>query len=95
MARQEHLEIISPSGDVKFLKLDPAKGIVNIGRHPENDVVLEHPRVVPFHAVVDFRQKPYRVISLGSDGDLVVGGERLASNSPREFGPWDSFQLCG
>src|SRR5438105_2202395 len=95
MATQEQLEIFSPSGDVKFLKLDPAKGIINIGRHPENDVVLEHPRVDPFHAVLDFRQRPYRVMSLGSDGDLVIGGERLTSNSPREVGPWDSFQLCG
>jgi len=80
MARQEQLEIISPSGEVKFLNLDPSKGIVNIGRHPENDLVLEHPQVGLFHAVLDFRQKPYRIMSLGTDGDLVVGNERLPAN---------------
>src|SRR6266542_1572654 len=95
MARQELLEIISPSGDVRFLNLDPSKGIINIGRHPENDLVLDSPRVGPFHAVLDIRQKPYRIVSLGADGDLTMSGQPLAANAPLLLNLWDTFQLCG
>ncbi len=95
MARQEQLEIISPGGEVKFLSLDPSKGIINIGRHPENDLVLENPQIGLFHAVLDYRQKPYRIMALGTDGDLMMGSERLPANTPRPVNLWDTFQLSG
>ncbi len=61
----DRLEVISPSGDIKFYELDPAHGVTNIGRHPDNDVVIDSPAVAPFHAVLYHQQKPYQLIFIG------------------------------
>jgi len=50
MANASHnqLEIIGPGGRIEFYELDPGKGVTNIGRHPENDIVIDSPTVAPF-----------------------------------------------
>ncbi len=53
MATLDQLEIISVSGMVEFYELDPAKGVTSIGRHPDNDVVLDSPGIALFHAMLD------------------------------------------
>jgi pSer/pThr/pTyr-binding forkhead associated (FHA) protein len=58
MPAQDQLEIITPSGDIRFYDLDPRQGIANIGRHPDNDIVIDSLHVAPFHAVLDYSQKP-------------------------------------
>ena len=40
------LELIFPNGDIRFLNVEIEKGVVNIGRHPENDIVIDAPGVL-------------------------------------------------
>lgn len=68
MSRSEQLEIVDPNGFIQFVELDLALGLLNIGAHPDNDVVLDGPGVRPFHALLDFRARPYQVMFLDANG---------------------------
>ena len=80
----DQLELIAPSGQVSFYDLDPARGVANIGRHPDNDIVIDSPSITPFHAVLDYHEKPYRLILLGA-----------AAGPSREVNASDLVQLDG
>lgn len=95
MSGRHHLEIISPSGEVNFYDLDPARGITNIGSHPENDIVIDTPGVAAFHAVLDHRDRPYQLMLLSDDSGTSLRGEQLAPNVATEVHTWDSIQLDG
>ncbi len=95
MSDQDHLEIIKASGAIEFYPLDPYKGITNIGRHPENDVVFDTPGVAPFHAVIDHRRKPYHLVVLSHDGYTTLGGQFLPPNMATPLYNWDNIQLDG
>jgi hypothetical protein len=89
----DQIEIISPNADVKFYELDAAKGITNIGRHPENDIVIDNPKVALFHAMLDHRQKPYQLVVMSGDGHTRVQGETLPPNTTREMHNWDALEV--
>lgn len=74
MPRFDQLEIVDPAGHIQFVDLDPAVGLLNIGTHPDNDVALQGPGVRPFHALLDFRSRPYQILLLDESG----AGERSA-----------------
>ena len=97
-ASPSQLEIISPSGEIEFHDLDPGKGVTNIGRHPENDVVIDSPTVAPFYAVLDHRKRPYHLMVL-SAGDIpaqtMLRGQPLPPNISEELHDWDTFQIDG
>ena len=95
MATQAQLEIISPGGEVSFLDLDPSKGVANIGRHPDNDIVLEDPHVAPFHAMLDYSQQPYRLAVLSPDAEVDVQGRRMAADSLATLHGWDAIEIAG
>lgn len=91
----DQLEIIHKSGDIRFYALDASKGLTNIGRHPENDVVLDSPTVDAFHAVLDHRQKPYQLMLLSAWGNPRVGGQSVPSQSTLTIMPWDTVEIDG
>jgi hypothetical protein len=93
MATHDQLEIVYPSGEIEFHDLDPATGVTNIGRHPDNDVVIDGPGVAPFQAMVDHRQQPYRIMVLSEECEATVEGERLLPNTFRELHNWDTVQI--
>jgi pSer/pThr/pTyr-binding forkhead associated (FHA) protein len=95
MPPQAQIEIISPDGDTRFLDLDPAKGVVNIGRHPDNDIIIDSPGVAPFHAVLDHRQKPYQIMLLTEEGDTRLKGQRLVANVFQPLDDWDTIEIDG
>jgi hypothetical protein len=79
MPNQAYLEIIHPNGDVEFHPLDPGKGITTIGRHADNDVVIDQPGVQPFHAVLDHRRSPCQIVVLSAGGEhSSPAGDALA-----------------
>jgi hypothetical protein len=92
---QDQLEIIRSSGEIEFYNLDPGKGITNIGRHPENDIVLVSPGVAAFHAVLDHRQKPYQLVVLSQESPTTLGGQILPSNVSTPLHDWDAIQFDG
>ncbi len=96
MPDQERLEIIHPNGAVEFIPLDPARGAINIGRHPDNDVVLESPGAAPFQVVLNCSQKPYHLLLLSSEGEkTTLGGRALSPNAPTEYQIWDVVEIAG
>lgn len=70
------LEVINPNGDIVFYPLDSGRGVLNIGRHPDNDVVLQDGSIELFHALFDTRNTPYQLLLLAdpySVGGATVG----------------------
>src|SRR5688572_2626656 len=94
-AALDQLEVIGPSGEIRFVDLDPNRGVTNIGSHPENDVVLDSPDVAQFHAMLDHRQKPYQLVVFDADGATLIGGVQAAPNTPYPLSNWDTVELDG
>ncbi len=67
MPHHLQLQITKPNGQVEHFPLDPQKGIINIGRDPQNDLVINDPAVELFHAFLDYRQNPPSFVILGSE----------------------------
>ena len=90
MPNQAYLEIIHPNGDVEFYPLDPGKGLTTIGRHADNDVVIDHPGVEPFHAVLDYRRSPchFIVLSAGGEHSSPAGDSSVLH-------PWNALEIAG
>ncbi len=72
MPRFDQLEIVDSAGHIQFVDLDPVVGLLNIGAHPDNDITIQGPGVRPFHALLDFRSRPYQILLLDDNG----AGER-------------------
>lgn len=70
MQPHEQIEIVTPGGQVRFFSLDHHSGVVNIGQHPDNDIVLTGREIRPFHGLIDYRQRPYQYVSLDDSGGL-------------------------
>ena len=58
------LQLTLPEGDIRTYPLDPAGGVTNIGRHSDNDIVIDGPDVKPFHFVLDHQETPFQLIAL-------------------------------
>ena len=95
MATFAQLEVIGPGGSVEFYNLDQPQGVANIGRHPDNDIVIDSPNVAPFHAVLDYRQWPYQIILLSEQGQTTLEGQQLAANSRTSMDNWNTVRVDG
>lgn len=51
--------------------------VVALGRHPENDVVLEDPTLSRFHARIEKRGDKFVIVDLGGQNGLFVNNERV------------------
>ena len=91
----DQLEIITAAGAVEFYTLDRAKGITNVGRHPDNDIVIDSPNVPLFHAVLDHRHRPYHVMILGEETETRLDGRRLAPNVSSVLPPSGTLEVDG
>ncbi|MBI1881544.1 MAG: FHA domain-containing protein [Chloroflexi bacterium] len=95
MATLDQLEIISVDGLIEFYDLDPTKGVTSIGRHPDNDIILDSPGIALFHAMLDHRQKPYHFLLLSHDESTSLAGRLLPANTSSPLQNWDNIQLEG
>ena len=73
------------SQKIKNFDLDPQKGIVNIGSDPSNDIVLTGETIRPFHLMLDYRQKPFRIMPLDPQAEIFVDGARLSGQNSQEI----------
>ena len=100
MTAKDQPEVISPQGQIAFFAL-AGRGITNLGRHPENDIVIDSPQMPLFYAVLDHRTQPYRITVLGGAGETSIqtqtqGDRRPARPQlPVEICPWDQVQFAG
>ncbi|MFL7794233.1 MAG: FHA domain-containing protein [Anaerolineae bacterium] len=95
MVAREHLEIIGPDGTVEFYTVDPVKGVINIGRHRDNDIVIDSPQVALFHAILDHSKKPYTVVVLDEEGETYLNGQSLSPNVSQMLNHWSPLEIDG
>ncbi len=55
------------------------KGFINIGCHPDNDIILSGKDVLPFHAMIDYRQEPYQLTPLSSEAEIYLNNGLVSS----------------
>lgn len=83
------LEVIHPNGDIVFYPLEAAHGVLNIGRHPDNDVVLQDGSIDLFHALLDTRQSPFHLLIMADP--YSVGGASVGT--AQTVALWDPIPL--
>jgi hypothetical protein len=66
--------------------------VVNIGSHPENEIVLSGPEVLPFHATVVLDDGQFRLIPLEPEAVTRVGGE-LVQDAPLAIDSSQSVEI--
>ena len=88
------METSSPTHATTF-RLNLQKGITNIGSHPANDIVIDDPRVQPFHLILDHRKKPYQIIALSPESNIRLNGVSIAGNDPIEVKDLNQVQFNG
>lgn len=91
----DQLEIIDPAGRIRFYPLNSAKGIANIGRHIDNDIVINRPGVAPFHAMLDHRTRPYHLVVLAQREKTLLDNEPAPINIPTPLNSWASLEIGG
>lgn len=92
MLRQDRLQIIDTRGKIEFYVLPPG-GVTYIGRHPDNQIILDSPGVAPFQAILDHRQKPYHILLLSQTEPVTVGPELLPPGAPYPLPDGSIIQL--
>ncbi|MFZ9889259.1 MAG: FHA domain-containing protein, partial [Myxococcota bacterium] len=72
------------------------KAVVGVGRHPDNDIILDDPTLSRFHARIERRGATYAVTDLGSSVGVLLNGQRiegdreLSSGDKLTFGRYDA-----
>ncbi len=67
------------------------RGHVHIGRRPDNDLVIDDPRVSRLHAQLRAYQGRYMLFDLGSTGGTFVNGQRITATA---LYPGDTITLA-
>jgi len=68
------------------------QGVINIGRSPENHLVLEDPRVSRYHAQLRAVKGKFVIFDLDSSAGIYVNGQRVTQ---RALLPGDVVMLAG
>ncbi len=95
MTTFDQLEIISAGGLIEFFDLHPARGLTNIGSHPENDIVLPGANVAPFHLVIDHRITPAHLLVLTTDHSTTLDNVSVSPERPWPLQNWASVEFGG
>ena len=95
MTTFDQLEIISAGGLIEFFDLHPARGLTNIGSHPENDIVLPGANVAPFHLVIDHRITPAHLLVLTTDHCTTLDNVSVSPERPWPLQNWASIEFGG
>ncbi len=88
------MEIIHPDGEITFYDLDPRRGVINIGRDPDNDIVIDSPVIAPFHVVLDYRQSPCYVVKLSTEENVAIDGQATPYNTPIPLPGWTPLEIA-
>ena len=62
------------------------QSLVRLGRHPDNDIVLNDRTLSRYHARIEKRAEAYVVVDPGSQNGVHKNGERIDDESPLESG---------
>ena len=78
------LIISAPDGKRGILEVN--KPVITIGRGNANDLVLNHPSISRFHAVVKLKDNTVVIADRGSTNGVVLNGERIAAEAELKNG---------
>ncbi|HIE13107.1 MAG TPA: FHA domain-containing protein [Desulfotomaculum sp.] len=78
----------------EFTRALPVRqAVINIGRDPANDLVLEHPAVSRCHARIVFKSGGHLIYDLNSTNGTYVNGKRVVNST--ELPPGSLIQIAG
>jgi hypothetical protein len=75
-------------------ELDFDSPVVNIGSHPENEVVLTGTGVLPFHATMHLQEGQFHFVALGGISAIKIDGTQLTA-TPVKFSPMQRVEIGG
>ncbi|MDP2343348.1 MAG: FHA domain-containing protein [Deltaproteobacteria bacterium] len=78
-------------GDELLAEHELARAVIGLGRHPENDIVLDDRTLSRFHARIEKRADTYVVVDLGAQNGVHKNGERIEKES--ELASGDRIEL--
>ncbi len=73
-------------GDELLAEHEIARAVIGLGRHPENDIVLDDRTLSRFHARIEKRANSYVVVDLGAQNGVHKNGLRIEKESALESG---------
>ncbi len=81
-----------------LVALDRVKGVtfatsLSIGRHPDNDLVIDHPMVSSWHGAIEWDGERWRLKDLGSSNGTSVNDRRLQGR--RAINEGDVLRFAG
>lgn len=78
-------------GEERLAEHDLARAVIGLGRHPENDIVLDDRTLSRFHARIEKRNNAFVVVDLGAQNGVHKNGERIEKES--ELASGDRIEL--
>jgi len=66
---------------------------LTIGRHPHNDIILDHPAISRTHAYLARRDGGYVIEDVGSTNGTFVNGKRIAPGQAHTLRPGDTIRI--
>ena len=84
MSAQARLTIYR--GEELLAEHDLMRPVVGLGRHPENDIVLDDRTLSRFHARIERRQDRFVVVDLGAQNGVNLNGARIDRESELHAG---------
>ncbi|HEY1101724.1 MAG TPA: FHA domain-containing protein, partial [Myxococcota bacterium] len=64
-------------GDEQRAEHELARAVVGLGRHPQNDIVLDDRTLSRFHARIEKRDEGFVVVDLGAQNGVHLNGDRI------------------
>lgn len=68
-------------GEEQRAEHELARAVVGLGRHPQNDIVLDDRTLSRFHARIERRDSGFVVLDLGAQNGVHLNGERIAQEA--------------
>jgi len=91
----DQLEITGPNGETILYPLDPAKTAIRIGRHKDNDLILDSPEIGLLQAVLDRRTRPYHILVIDRRRKMTLAGRELLPNVQYPLRDGEKLQVSG
>jgi pSer/pThr/pTyr-binding forkhead associated (FHA) protein len=73
-------------GEELLEEFDLARAVIALGRHPENDIVLDDRTLSRFHARIERRRDQFVIVDLGAQNGVMLNGVRIEREQPLETG---------